>query len=121
MIAARRFFVEGAKEIGETVEIGGTDAHKIANVLRLSAGDRIVVIDSAARTFTAAIATVGRIVRTTIEEEIFEIAHPPRRCGSMLHKPSRKGAEWTSSSRKAASWASRRSFRSIASVALAGT
>ncbi|MFZ0681596.1 MAG: RsmE family RNA methyltransferase, partial [Candidatus Cybelea sp.] len=76
MIAARRFFVEGAKEIGATVEIGGTDAHKIANVLRLSAGDRIVVIDSAARTFTAAIATVGRIVRATIEEEIFDDRAP---------------------------------------------
>lgn len=76
MIAARRFFVEGAKEIGGTVEIGGTDAHKIANVLRLSAGDRIVVIDSAARTFTAAIAAVGRVVRATIEEEIFDDRAP---------------------------------------------
>lgn len=72
MIAARRFFVEGAKEIGGIVEIGGTDAHKIANVLRLSIGDRIVVIDSAARTFTVAIAAVGRVVRATIEEEIFD-------------------------------------------------
>ena len=76
MIAARRFFVEGAKEIGATVEIGGSDAHKIANVLRLSAGDRVVVIDSAARTFTAAIATVGRVVRATIEEEIFDDRAP---------------------------------------------
>ena len=76
MIAARRFFVEGAKEIGGTVEIGGTDAHKIANVLRLTIGDRVVVIDSAARTFTAAIAAVGRVVRATIEEEIFEDRTP---------------------------------------------
>ncbi|MFY9738161.1 MAG: RsmE family RNA methyltransferase [Candidatus Cybelea sp.] len=76
MIAARRFFVEGAKEIGETVEIGGTDAHKIANVLRLNVGDRVVVIDSAARTFTATIAVVGRVVRTTIEEEIFDDRAP---------------------------------------------
>jgi 16S rRNA (uracil1498-N3)-methyltransferase len=76
VIAARRFFVEGAKEIGATVEIGGSDAHKIANVLRLSAGDRVVVIDSAARTFTAAIATVGRVVRATIEEEIFDDRAP---------------------------------------------
>jgi 16S rRNA (uracil1498-N3)-methyltransferase len=72
VIAARRFFVEGAKEIGGTVEIGGTDAHKIANVLRLTIGDRVVVIDSAARTFTAAIAAVGRVVRATIEAEVFD-------------------------------------------------
>jgi 16S rRNA U1498 N3-methylase RsmE len=70
--AARRFFVEGARETGGSVEIGGTDAHKIAHVLRLSIGDRVVVIDSAARTFTAAIAAVGRVVRATIEEEIFD-------------------------------------------------
>jgi 16S rRNA (uracil1498-N3)-methyltransferase len=76
VIAARRFFVEGAKEIGGTVEIGGTDAHKIANVLRLSVGDRVVVIDSAARTFTAAIAAVGRVVHATIEEEIFDDRAP---------------------------------------------
>ncbi len=76
MIAARRFFVEGAKEIGESVEIGGADAHKIANVLRLSPGDRIVVIDSTARTFAAAIAALGRVVRATIEEEIFDERAP---------------------------------------------
>ncbi len=76
MIAARRFFVEGAKEIGESVEIGGADAHKIANVLRLSPGDRIVVIDSTARTFTAAIAALGRAARAIIEEEIFDDRAP---------------------------------------------
>jgi 16S rRNA (uracil1498-N3)-methyltransferase len=72
VIAARRFFVEGAREIGGIVEIGGTDAHKIVNVLRLNIGDRVVVIDSAARSFTAAIAAAGRVVRATIEEEIFD-------------------------------------------------
>jgi 16S rRNA (uracil1498-N3)-methyltransferase len=76
VIAARRFFVEGAKEVGGSVEIGGADAHKIGNVLRLSAGDRIVVIDSTARTFTAAIAALGRVVRATIEEEVFEDRAP---------------------------------------------
>jgi len=74
--AARRFFVEGAKEIGGSVEIGGTDAHKIANVLRLSPGDRIVVIDSTTRSFTAAIAALGRVVRATVEEEVFDDRAP---------------------------------------------
>ena len=76
MIAARRFFVEGAKEIGGIVEIDGADAHKIAHVLRLSIGDRIVVIDSTARTFIAAIAALGRVVRATIEEEVFDDRAP---------------------------------------------
>lgn len=72
MTAARRFFVEGSKEIGVTVEIDGADAHKIEHVLRLNEGDRIVVIDSTARTFAAAIAGVGRVVRAAVVEEIFE-------------------------------------------------
>jgi len=76
VIAARRFFVEGAKEIGESVEIGGTDAHKIANVLRLTRGEPIVVIDSTARTFTAVIDALGRVVRATVEEEIFDDRAP---------------------------------------------
>jgi 16S rRNA (uracil1498-N3)-methyltransferase len=69
---ARRFFVEGAKEIGVTVEIGGADAHKIEHVLRLNEGDRIVVIDSTARSFAATIARAGRVVRAEIVEEILE-------------------------------------------------
>lgn len=80
MTAARRFFVEGAKEIGGTIEIAGADAHKIEHVLRLSAGDRIVVIDSSARTFAAAIAGVGRVVRARVVEEILE-----ERGGAGLH------------------------------------
>jgi 16S rRNA (uracil1498-N3)-methyltransferase len=68
--AARRFFVEGNREIGSVVEIGGGDAHKIARVLRLQAGDRIEIIDSHARTFSASIDGVGRIVRATLVESI---------------------------------------------------
>jgi 16S rRNA (uracil1498-N3)-methyltransferase len=77
--AARRFFVEGAKEVGGTIEIAGADAHKIEHVLRMNPGDRIVVIDSTARTFTAAIARVGRVVRADVLEEILE-----ERSGSAL-------------------------------------
>ncbi len=70
MTAARRFFVEGAKEIGSVVEIGGTDAHKIEHVLRLKAGDEIVLIDSRARTFSATIREIARSVRAEITREI---------------------------------------------------
>jgi 16S rRNA (uracil1498-N3)-methyltransferase len=67
-VTARRFFVEGHRDVGTTVEIVGGDAHKIARVLRLSAGDRIEVIDSGARTFSASIDSVGRVVRATLLE-----------------------------------------------------
>lgn len=70
--AARRFFVEGAREVGGIVEITGADAHKIEHVLRLAQGDRIVVIDSTARTFAAAISGLGRIVRASLVEEILD-------------------------------------------------
>jgi 16S rRNA (uracil1498-N3)-methyltransferase len=68
--AARRFFVEGAKEIGSVVEIEGTDAHKIEHVLRLKPGDEIVLIDSTARTFSAVIREIARSVRAEITREI---------------------------------------------------
>jgi 16S rRNA (uracil1498-N3)-methyltransferase len=69
-VTARRFFVEGHRDVGTTVEISGGDAHKISRVLRMTAGDRIEVIDSAARTFSASIDGVGRVVRATLLESI---------------------------------------------------
>lgn len=48
-----RFFVSGVHDRGETVRIDAGDAHHIVDVLRLRSGDRIDVVDSAARTFVA--------------------------------------------------------------------
>ncbi|MGB8907270.1 MAG: RsmE family RNA methyltransferase [Candidatus Cybelea sp.] len=68
MSAARRFFVEGTQELGGVVEIGGSDAHKIARVLRLRPADRIEVVDSAATAFAASIDSMGNVVRATLVE-----------------------------------------------------
>lgn len=68
MTAARRFFVEGTRTVGEVVEIAGSDAHKIARVLRLGAGDRIEIVDSTAMAFAASIDGAGRVVRATLLE-----------------------------------------------------
>jgi 16S rRNA (uracil1498-N3)-methyltransferase len=67
--AARRFFIEGTGKAGSVIEIGGSDAHKIAHVLRLSAGDRIEVIDSTSAEFDAAIETIGHSIRATLLEK----------------------------------------------------
>jgi 16S rRNA (uracil1498-N3)-methyltransferase len=75
-VTARRFFVEGNREIGSVVEIGGGDAHKIAHVLRLRQGDRIEIIDSHTRTFVATIGEIGHTVRATLIERSSE---PSRR------------------------------------------
>jgi 16S rRNA (uracil1498-N3)-methyltransferase len=48
------------------VEIAGSDAHKVAHVLRLQPGDQIEVIDSTATAFAAAIDTAGSIVRANL-------------------------------------------------------
>lgn len=40
-----RFFVEPGQIVGESIIISGTDAHHIADVLRLSPGHRIVICD----------------------------------------------------------------------------
>lgn len=66
MSGARRFFVEGKREIGGVVEIGGSDAHKITHVLRLQRGDRLEIVDSAATSFEAAIGEAGSIVRAEL-------------------------------------------------------
>lgn len=77
MNAARRFFVEGARTAGEEVEIAGADAHKIEHVLRLRAGERVEIVDSAARGFAASLTAVGRVVRATLLEELAGRAAPP--------------------------------------------
>ena len=65
---ADRFFVEGRHEAGVTVQLDGSDAHKIVSVLRKHDGDEIEVIDSAAQRFAATIAIDGRSVRATLIE-----------------------------------------------------
>lgn len=79
MSAARRFFVEGSVAPGDHIEIGGGDAHKIAHVLRLTAGDEITVIDSAARVFSARLEECGRTAHAEVGREI-----PPARDPSPL-------------------------------------
>ncbi|MBV9333372.1 MAG: 16S rRNA (uracil(1498)-N(3))-methyltransferase [Candidatus Eremiobacteraeota bacterium] len=74
--AARRFFIERTGETGGVIEIGGSDAHKIAHVLRLSAGERIEVIDAAATEFDAEIEAVGRSVTARLLEKRDERTRP---------------------------------------------
>jgi 16S rRNA (uracil1498-N3)-methyltransferase len=50
---ARRFFVPGAHRVGSSVELAGSDAHKIAHVLRLRHGDALEIVDSAGTLFAA--------------------------------------------------------------------
>jgi len=69
-VSARRFFIEGTQEAGRIVEIDGSDARKIARVLRLRPGDRVEIVDSAATTFSASIEDVGRVVRARIVEPL---------------------------------------------------
>lgn len=63
---ARRFFVEGARAVGDVVDISGGDAHKILRVLRLKDGDTIEAVDSAGRLFDATVACDRQTVRATL-------------------------------------------------------
>lgn len=62
----KSFFVEGRHRPGDVVQLDGSDAHKILNVLRMRSGDRIAVVDSAAQRFSAALAIDGKSVRATL-------------------------------------------------------
>ncbi len=68
-MSARRFFVEGVHEVGETVTLDGTDAHKIRSVLRLRSGDDVEIVDSAATVFAAAAMLEGSRVCAQLREK----------------------------------------------------
>jgi 16S rRNA (uracil1498-N3)-methyltransferase len=65
-----RFFVEGVRELGACVEIGGSDGRKIVRVLRLADGGSIEIVDSAAKLFAASLAIDGERVRATLDAEL---------------------------------------------------
>ncbi|MBV8491354.1 MAG: 16S rRNA (uracil(1498)-N(3))-methyltransferase [Candidatus Eremiobacteraeota bacterium] len=67
-MSARRFFVEGVRAAGETVTITGGDAHKIAHVLRLHAGDGLEIVDSTGTLFETTLDAIGETsVRATLQ------------------------------------------------------
>lgn len=68
-MSRRRFFVSGVHRPNDVVSIEGSDAHHIADVLRLRAGDRIEIIDSAARAFVAELGGDERHVQARLLEE----------------------------------------------------
>lgn len=67
---ARRFFVADRHEVGDRLTMTGSDAHKIAHVLRLVSGDDIEVADSAARLYRASLEISGASVVATLREAI---------------------------------------------------
>ncbi len=75
---ARRFFIEGARATGDTVEIHGSDAHKIVHVLRLRDGDAIEAVDSAASVFEAALRIEGSRVLAALGRMLDAPSGEPR-------------------------------------------
>ncbi|MFY9779305.1 MAG: RsmE family RNA methyltransferase [Candidatus Baltobacteraceae bacterium] len=73
---AERFFVEGAHEIGDVVELLGGDARKVAVVLRKRSGDSIVLGDSTGRVFAASLAVEGQRVRARLDALVDAVPPP---------------------------------------------
>lgn len=69
-----QFFVDKNFEVGTEIEIRGADARHIAQVLRLAAGDWLVLSDGAGNAFRATIATASPNAVTALVRE----ALPPR-------------------------------------------
>lgn len=57
MSALKRFFVE---KIEDTVELCGEEFEHAKNVLRLSAGDEVILLDNSGKEYTAVISTVEK-------------------------------------------------------------
>jgi 16S rRNA (uracil1498-N3)-methyltransferase len=66
-----QFFVNKRMDPGQPIEIRGKDAHHISNVLRLKAGDWLVLSDGEGRSFRAKIThSRGKSIIADIESEI---------------------------------------------------
>lgn len=69
----RRFFIPADQMAGPEPALTGSDARHLSTVLRLSAGDRIIVLDGIGHQYQARITSVERTrVRLTLEREIPE-------------------------------------------------
>lgn len=66
-LGAKRFFVDGSHELGATVRLAASDAHKLRNVLRAKDGDAVEVVDSTARCFRAVLRLAGENVLLQLE------------------------------------------------------
>jgi 16S rRNA (uracil1498-N3)-methyltransferase len=75
---ARRFFVEGVRVPGDLVEISGSDARKIATVLRLRDGARIEIVDSTGTLFEGDVVLDGDRVRTALRSSVADAAPEER-------------------------------------------
>lgn len=58
-MSANRFFVSESGFEGDLVRLGAEQAHQVCHVLRLRAGDGIVVLDGAGSEFDVTLTTVG--------------------------------------------------------------
>jgi len=66
-----QFFIDRPFESGGEVKITGRDAHHIIDVLRLKAGDWLVLSDGKGRSFKSEVISVAsRRIRTIIKEEV---------------------------------------------------
>lgn len=66
----KRFFLEGRYERGASVVFDGSDARKIAVVLRMQEGDEVEIIDSSAQRFHATLHFEGRNVFAMLNETV---------------------------------------------------
>ncbi len=64
------FFVQGMHERGDRIAIDDADVHHINAVLRLHAGDRIEIVDSASRAFVAELEGDSRHLGAKLVEEV---------------------------------------------------
>ena len=69
MSALKRFFVD---KIEETVTLVGEEFEHAKNVLRLSCGDEVILLDNSGKEYTAVIATVEKkqMLLNVVREEL---------------------------------------------------
>jgi 16S rRNA (uracil1498-N3)-methyltransferase len=88
--SAPRLFVPGPLAAGEAIALGGNQAHYLSRVMRVAAGDAVVLCDDATGEWTARVASVGKRdvlltpeIRTRAREEVPDFTL----CAALLKKP----------------------------------
>jgi len=79
-MSGHRFFVPGAHAAGTTVALPDDEAHHLRHVLRLAAGDEVIVFDGVGHEWRARVSGVNKVgVELALGEPLTPVAEPPVR------------------------------------------
>ena len=94
MSRIHRAFTSNLPDVGETMDLGGTEAHHLGRVLRVRVGERVVLFDGLGKAVSTEVAGVSkRVVQLRVLAEEPQPPPPPVRLRLAVGFPDRKRAQ----------------------------